>query len=301
MTSAHSLRPLAALLLLPLLSPPASARTAAPAAPVSPAATLFARENLLAWCIVPYDRRERSPVERIAMLRDLGLSQYVWDWRERHLATLPEEIRAARAGGVALRGVWLWIDRRNDRPGALGAANRTVIDAIAAAGRPVEWWVGFHANVFESAADAERVATGVAWASYLRTLAAPSGSTVALYNHGDWFGEPENQLRILAAAGTDGLGMVYTFHHGHGQTGRFAALLPRMRPHLRAVVINGMRPEGPKILPVGAGSEEREMLRQLVESGYRGPIGILGHVEEADVADVLRRNLDGLDAIVAGR
>ena len=31
---------------------------------------LFADENLLAWCIVPYDQRERSPAERIALLRE---------------------------------------------------------------------------------------------------------------------------------------------------------------------------------------------------------------------------------------
>jgi hypothetical protein len=62
-----------------------------------------------------------------------------------------------------------------------------------------------------------------------------------------------------------------------------------------------MRPEGPKILPVGSGSHERRMLRLLAESGYQGPIGILGHVEDADVGEVLRRNRDGLHAIVAGR
>jgi hypothetical protein len=95
--------------------------------------------------------------------------------------------------------------------------------------------------------------------------------------------------------------MVYNFHHAHAQIDRFGDLLPKMLPHLRAVVINGMRPEGPKILPVGSGSHERRMLRVLADSGYQGPIGILGHVEDADVGEVLRRNRDGLHAIAAGR
>jgi hypothetical protein len=43
------------------------------------------------------------------------------------------------------------------------------------------------------------------------------------------------------------------------------------------------------------------MLRVLADSGYQGPIGILGHVEDADVGEVLRRNRDGLHAIAAGR
>jgi hypothetical protein len=64
-----------------------------------------------------------------------------------------------------------------------------------------------------------------------------------------------------------------------------------MLPHLKAVVLNGMKPEGPKILPIGEGTHERAMIRLLAASGYRGPIGILGHVDDADVETVLQRNL----------
>lgn len=301
MTFSSSLRPLFALFLLALAILPTRARAAKGSVAAVSSSALFADENLFAWCIVPYDQRERSPTERIALLRELGLRQYVWDWRERHLATLPDELRAAREGGVTLRGVWLWIDARQDRIGNLGSANARIVATLTAAGRPVEWWVGFHANVFEQPTDAERIATGAAWATYLRTVTAPVGGTVLLYNHGDWFGEPENQLKIIAAAGSERLGMVYNFHHAHGQIDRFGELLPKMLPHLRAVVLNGMRPEGPKILPVGAGSHERRMIQQLVDSGYRGPLGLLGHVEDADVAEVLRRNRDGLREIAAGR
>ncbi len=303
MTFPTPLRPLlATLFLLPILAAqPGSASVAAGGAPAPEHPTLFADANLFAWCIVPYDQRERSPAKRMAMLRELGLRQYVWDWRDRHLATLPDEIRAAREGGVTLRGVWLWIDARQDRIGHLGSANARVVATMRASGQPVEWWVGFHANVFEQPSDAERIATGAAWANYLRTATSSVGGTVLLYNHGDWFGEPENQLRIIATAGPERLGMVYNFHHAHGQIDRFADLLPKMLPHLRAVVLNGMRPEGPKILPLGAGSHERRMIQQLIDSGYRGPLGLLGHVEDADVAEVLRRNHDGLREIAAGR
>jgi sugar phosphate isomerase/epimerase len=143
------------------------------------------------------------------------------------------------------------------------------------------------------------VRKGVEIVGYLRDQAAPSGSTVALYNHGDWFGEPENELRILEALGDPSVGMVFNFHHAHTLLETFPKLLPRMLPHLRAVNLNGMRPEGPKILPIGAGSREAGMIRLLLESGYDGPLGILGHTEGEDVEQVLRRNLEGLAALAA--
>lgn len=35
-------------------------------------AGLFARTNLVAWCIVPFDAKKRGPEERAAMLEKLG-------------------------------------------------------------------------------------------------------------------------------------------------------------------------------------------------------------------------------------
>ncbi|AOS44588.1 Alpha-L-fucosidase [Lacunisphaera limnophila] len=256
--------------------------------------SLFASTNLLAWCIVPYDSQKRTPAERIAMLQRLGFTQYVWDWRPEHLKDLPEEIKRSRAAGVNLRAIWLWIDGTQDQVGALGASNRAVFDAVAQAHLPVEFWVGFHDNYFAGLDDEARLLKARAMVAHLRDRAAETGGTVALYNHGGWFGEPENQLKILAAVGDDSVGLVYNFHHAHDQLDRYADILHRLVPHLRAVNLNGMRPEGPKILPLGQGTREGEMLRQLQAAGYVGPLGILGHVEDVDVEGVLRANLDGL-------
>ncbi|HUL55258.1 MAG TPA: TIM barrel protein [Opitutaceae bacterium] len=284
--------------LLPAMAQP---RSVQPPAGISQSAgpALFAPGNLLAWCIVPYDQAHRTPAERIAMLKRLGFTQYAWDWRQQHLKDLPEEIRLARAGGIRLRAVWLWIDAQTDRVGHLGEANRAVIDAVTAAHLSVEFWLGFHPNYFEGLDETERVRRGAAMAAYLRDQAAPSGSTVALYNHGDWFGEPDNEIRIIEAVGDSSVGMVFNFHHAHTMIDAFPGLLPRMLPHLRAVNLNGMRPEGPKILPIGQGTREREMIRLLAASGYAGPIGILCHIEDADAEVVLRRNLEGLRTLLA--
>ena len=50
--------------------------------------------------------------------------------------------------------------------------------------------------------------------------------------------------------------------------------------YLSCVNINGMKKEGPEIIPVGQGDSEKYMIDLLLQSGYNGPWGILGHVED---------------------
>jgi hypothetical protein len=259
---------------------------------------LFARDNLLAWCIVPYDSLHRGPAERLAMLERLGIRRYVWDWRQQHLKDLPEEIRLSRAGRVRMHGVWLWIDEQADSVGTLGPSNRAVVDAVNAAAVPVEFWVGLHDNVLAGLDDAGKVRKGAALFAFLREQAAASGSTVALYNHGGWFGDPDNQVAIIKAAGERSLGIVYNFHHAYAEAHRFRELLPRMLPYLRVVNLSGVVDGRPDIVAIGRGTREREMIRALEASGYAGPIGIIGHTEGEDVELALRRNLEGLQRLL---
>jgi hypothetical protein len=46
---------------------------------------------------------------------------------------------------------------------------------------------------------------------------------------------------------------------------RFDALVKTIRPYLWVVNLNGMRPEGPKILPFGTGTHEQQMLQRILE------------------------------------
>ncbi|MDA0195799.1 MAG: hypothetical protein O2951_12270 [Bacteroidetes bacterium] len=66
-----------------------------------------------------------------------------------------------------------------------------------------------------------------------------------------------------------------------------------MLPYLWSVNINGMKKDGPKIITVGQGEEEQQMIQLLLDKGFSGPFGILGHIEEADVEVILKGNLDG--------
>jgi hypothetical protein len=51
---------------------------------------------------------------------------------------------------------------------------------------------------------------------------------------------------------------------------------------------------GKKILPVGKGDLDLQLLRTIRGSAYRGRIGILGHTQD-DAELRLRDNLDGVD------
>ena len=42
---------------------------------------LFYKDNLVAWCVVPFDSVRRTPEERVEMLKELGFRQFAYDWR----------------------------------------------------------------------------------------------------------------------------------------------------------------------------------------------------------------------------
>ena len=254
---------------------------------------LFHKENLVAWCIVPFDAKERNPGERAAMLNELGLSRLAYDYRDRHIPSFASEIEVLKQQQIELSAVWLWVDPEHP----LSEATRQIISIVAASGIETEFWVGMPDGAFEGKSDKESLDLAV---QALRAVQDPiqrCGCTMALYNHGGWYGEPENQVRIIRALEPECAGIVYNFHHGHHQIDRFEDLLDLMLPYLSCININGMRMEGPKIITLGEGDRELEMLRAVQASGYRGPVGILGHTEGEDIRIVLERNLKGLETL----
>ncbi|NJN49898.1 MAG: hypothetical protein HC798_00340 [Polaribacter sp.] len=53
-------------------------------------------KNIYAWCIVPFDSENRSPNERISMLKELGIKRYAYDWRKKDLETMASELTLAK-------------------------------------------------------------------------------------------------------------------------------------------------------------------------------------------------------------
>ncbi|HEY5315971.1 MAG TPA: TIM barrel protein, partial [Pirellulales bacterium] len=257
-------------------------------------AVLFARDRLIAWCIVPFDAKKRGPEERAAMLAALGLKHFAYDWRAEHIPTFDAEIAALQRHGIALDAFWF--------PNTLDRNARLILDLLARHKlKPQLWVTGGGTPTHSPDEQRARVAAEVARLRPIAEAAGRIGCTVGLYNHGGWFGEPENQLAILAELKLPNVRLVYNLHHGHAHVDRFAELLAKMQPHLLCVNLNGMdrdaEQHGHKIMPLGQGQFDLELLRTLVASGYPGPIGILGHTQD-DVRERLLDNLDGLDWLV---
>lgn len=258
---------------------------------------LFSQKNLIAWCIVPFDNQNRTPQQRIEMLKRLNFSQYAYDWRPKHLESFPLEMKLAKQNGIKVAAVWMWIDKKSDAPGKLSKDNEKLLSMLKDTGLKTTLWVGFNHNFFEYDNDEVKVNKGIEMISFLEKHTAGLVSGIGLYNHGDWFGEPENQIKIVEKMNSKRIGLIYNFHHGHGQIESFPMLLTKMIPWLWTVNINGMKKEGPQILTVGEGDNEVEMLKALKNRGFKGTIGILGHIETEDVEKVLQRNLDGLHKV----
>ncbi|MFZ5939206.1 MAG: sugar phosphate isomerase/epimerase family protein [Bacteroidota bacterium] len=252
----------------------------------------FRNENLVAWCIVPFDAQNRTPEERAAMLRDLGISQLAYDYRDEHLPSFKHELQVLREGHIRLRAVWLWVDGADSS--LFNPSNEFIFNTLRDEKVSTELWLSFPESYFDGLDEAGKLAKAEKAIRAVQSRAAESGSTVALYNHGGWFGEPENQIRLIRNIDPEHLRIVYNFHHGHLQTERFPELFERMLPYLSAVNINGMKKEGPKIIPVGEGDLEYAMLKKVYDSGFTGTIGILGHTEGQDIKPVLEKNMEGL-------
>jgi len=270
--------------------------------------SLFARSNLVAWCIVPFDTKKRGPEARAQMLEQLGIKQLAYDWRAEHISTFDAEVAAMQRHGGDITAWWF--------PGALNAEARAILDCIQRNRIHPQLWVmlegGPHLRweqALEStpAAQAAHVERMVEAAKPIAAEAAKLGCPVALYNHGGWFGVPENQIQIIERLKQDGItnvGMVYTQHHGHGEIDRFAELFPKMKPYLLAITLNGMIKDGDLrghelgTAPLGQGDQDLRLLRIIQQSGWKGPVGIILEVN-ADAETRLQDNLDGLDWLVA--
>ena len=195
--------------------------------------------------------------------------------------------------------VWIWIDAQSDRPGKLGAGNEQIFQTLKTQNLATQVWAGFNANFFEGKSEAASIQAGAEMVRYLHERAQESGSRLALYNHGAWFGEPENQVKVIEALPGLDVGIIYNFHHAHAQIDRFPEIVSSMLPYLWSVNLNGMKRDGAKILPLGTGDLEGGMIRTLRTAGFEGPYGILGHVEDRDVKVVLQENLAGLKKLEA--
>jgi sugar phosphate isomerase/epimerase len=258
---------------------------------------LCAKENLVAWCIVPFDAKKRGPEERAAMLEKLGFQHFAYDYRAEHIPTWDAELDALKRHHIELTAWWFPTTLNDEARKTLELFKRHQV-------APQLWVMGGGGPTKDAAEQQARVESEAARVRTIAEAAAPLGCKVALYNHGGWFGEPENQIAIIERLARDGIrnvGIVYNLHHGHDHLARFPELLAKMKPYLLALNLNGMTRDGDKIgkmiLVIGQGDLDAQLLKTIRESGWRGPVGILNHTEE-DAETRLRANLEGLEKLL---
>lgn len=263
--------------------------------PAQTPADVFDRSNLMAWCIVPFDSQQRTPEERAAMLDRLGIRHFAYDWREQHLSRFTQELDTLKRHGIELTALWF--------PSTLDGTAQFFLDELRAREIKTQLWIVGPTEPTTSATEQKaRIAAEVERIRPIAQAAQDQGCSVGLYNHGGWFGEPENQIEIIQALKMPNVGLVYNLHHGHDHLDRFPVLLEAMKPYLLAINLNGMVRDGDKngqkIVVLGQGELDRSLLWTIRASGWYGPVGILNHTDE-DAETRLKANLEGLEKLRA--
>ena len=253
---------------------------------------IFQRDRLVAWCIVPFDALKRTPSQRAEMVDKLGMARVAYDWRAEHVPTFEEEIQQYKKHDIEFFAFWSW---HND-----------LEPLIAKYGIRPQIWLMLPG--VGDKPDSEKVQAAAEALRPMVEKTAKLGLRLGLYNHGGWGGEPENlaavckYLREHQDAGH--VGIVYNFHHGHEHIVRFPEAFAAVKPYLLCLNLNGMADPSSlagnqnKILPIGKGVHEHEMIKEVLRQGYQGPIGILDHRSELDAELSLKQNLDGLNTLM---
>jgi len=252
------------------------------------AADLFDKQNLAAWCIVPFDAAKRTPESRAEMVAKMGLKKVAYDWRQEHVAEFEREILAYQKHGIEMFAFWGMHDE------AFRLFEKYKLHP--------QLWIMMKGTGETQEAQIKSAAEGLL---PILEKAKKIGSQVGIYNHGGWGGEPENMITVCDYLkknhGTDNIGIIYNLHHGHSHLDRLPKAIEAMKPHLLCLNLNGMDIDGDtkgrKILPLGVGTEDVKVLRIVRASGYSGPIGILNHTNE-DAEGRLLDNLDGLKWLI---
>ena len=257
------------------------------------------KQNLVAWCIVPFDAKKRTPKQRAELLDELGIKHLAYDWREEHVSSWDEELDALNEHGIELTAFWC----SSSLTPAEDPGTKRILDFLTRRQVATELWIMLPDPALAKIADEEaRVSKAADAIRELALEAKKIDCKVGLYNHGGWVGRPSTLVRIMEQLkDLDNVGLVYNFHHAHDDMDVFPQALMEMKPYLLCLNLNGTTVGGPKILPLGTGELDSQILGWIEECNYTGPIGILDHRDELDARESLELNLKGLEQLLKNR
>ncbi|WP_185968966.1 sugar phosphate isomerase/epimerase [Carboxylicivirga sp. M1479] len=256
---------------------------------------LFSIDEVSPWCIIGFDSLNRTPEQRIDMLKQMGFTKYGFEKGKGDLSFMKDEFKLAKENNIEIISIFLRLNTKRDSIGKLSPMNQELLSNLAEIDNKPTIWLSFSNNFFEDLNQEQSIELSIKMIDFIKSKADEVGCKLALYNHRGWFGNPFNQVEILEKLNHDSISIVYNFHHAHEYIDEFPAIVKKIKPYLSHVNLNGVKKEGPEILPIGQGDSEFEMINQLLQQGYNGPWGILGHLKNEDVQIVLNRNIDGLN------
>lgn len=255
----------------------------------------FLTKNLIAWCIVPFDAKNRGPAGRAEMVRKLGFRRVAYDWREKHIPEFEQEILEYKKNGLEYFAFWNW--------------HESMAPLIRKYKIQPQIWDMFRGKLPEGTEE-EKTLFVVQQFLPKAERAQELGLKFGIYSHGGWAGRPENLVAVCKCLrrkhGLSNVGIVYSFHHGHDDIANFSNVFATVQPFLLCLNLNGMadpktvdrRTHANQILTIGKGIHEAEMIREVIKAGYNGPVGIIGHRADVDVRESLGANLVGLEAVL---
>ncbi|MDB4357304.1 sialate O-acetylesterase [Mariniblastus sp.] len=255
----------------------------------------FLTKNLVAWCIVPFDAKNRGPAERAEMVRELGFNRVAYDWREKHIPEFEQEIIEYKKNGLEYFAFWNW--------------HESMAPLIRKYQIQPQIWDMFRGKLPEGTEE-EKTLFVVQQFLPKAQRAQELGLKFGIYSHGGWAGKPENLVAVCESLrskhGLSNVGIVYSFHHGHDDIADFSNVFATVQPFLLCLNLNGMadpetvnrRTHANQILTIGKGLHEADMIREVIKAGYDGPIGIIGHRADVDAKESLGANLVGLEALL---
>jgi len=137
--------------------------------------TNFHRDQLVAWCIVPFDAKQRGPEARAIMVRGLGMTRVAYDWRDVHVPTFEDEILQYKKHEIEFFAFWGWHDAFEP--------------LIAKHGIHPQIWIMFGAP--QEGTEEEKIKAAAESLLPLVEKTRKYNLKLALYNHGGWSGEPK--------------------------------------------------------------------------------------------------------------
>ena len=106
-------------------------------------------EEVSPWCIIDFDSLDRTPKQRIAMLKQMGFTKYGFDKGKGDLSKMKDEFKLAQKNNIEITSIFLWLNAKRDSIGKLSPMNQELLNNLSEIDSKPAIWLSFSNNFFE--------------------------------------------------------------------------------------------------------------------------------------------------------